>query len=89
MNGQAPIETLLETLTAVSPYQSPLNPAYDALAASLQSTGALTLRVVGLHRQLLRDCVDAADAQGSALHQVISSCKRIPPTPLPAIPLGF
>ncbi len=88
---------LVGYLTAVPTYEPPSTPFYEALVASASSAQrtsassgqALTVRSIYAHRQLLHDCVDAISEQNAALSQVIFSCKQLPPTPLPMLPLGF
>lgn len=101
MSDQVAIEVLVEALTAVSEYDNPLNPIYEALsqqrpalstsASSAQalSQGSLTLRTIREHSELLHDHADQARDQTFAVHQEIQSCQSIPPTPLPILPLGF
>ena len=80
---------LVGYLTAVPTYEPPSTPFYEALVASASSGQALTVRSIYAHRQLLHDCVDAISEQNAVLSQVIFSCKQLPPTPLPMLPLGF
>lgn len=80
----AAIDTLVAALTAVPEYDNPLTPVYAVLGQR-----PLTLRTIRQHTQLLHDHADLARDQTFAVNQVIASCKRIPPTPLPVLPLGF
>ena len=90
MSDQVAIEVLVETLTAVSEYDNPLNPIYAALSQRWLETGQpLTLRTIREHSELLHGHADQARDQTFAVHQVIQSCQSIPPTPLPILPLGF
>jgi hypothetical protein len=99
MNQQSAIDTLVETLTAVPEYENPLNPIYEVLVQQQpvlsadgchsSSKGPLTLQAILTHSQLLHDHADQVQDQTFAVNSVIQSCKRIPPTPLPALPLGF
>ena len=92
------IDTLVAVLTAVPEYDHPLTPVYavlgqqPALSGPTElglSKGPLTLRSIRQHTQLLHDQADLARDQTFAVNQVIASCKCIPPTPLPVLPLGF
>ncbi len=84
-SAEVTIALLIDSLTAVPEYTSPFIPIYEALA----DAQPLTLRALRTHSHLLRGCTDLARDETSAIHQVIVSCKQIPPTPLPALPLGF
>lgn len=85
MDGPSAIEALLAVLTAVPAYEDPLTPLYQALGQQRP----LTLRAVRQQSQLLQERAAQAHDQTFAVHQVIASCQHIPPTPLPALPLGF
>jgi hypothetical protein len=85
MKQPSPIDLLVEALTTVLPYDNPLNPIYEALCQQQP----LTLQVIRQHTQLLHDHAAQAQDQTFAVNKVILSCKQIPPTPLPALPLGF
>lgn len=85
MKRPSPIDILVEALTAVPPYDNPLQPIY----AALNRQQPLTLQVIRQHTQLLHDHADQAHGQTFAVNKVILSCKQISPTPLPALPLGF
>jgi hypothetical protein len=85
MNQTLAIGTLVEALTAVPKYENPLNPIYEVLSQERP----LTLRTIRQHTELLHDHADQARDQTFTVNKVISSCKRIPPTPLPILPLGF
>lgn len=85
MNQPLAIDTLVEALTAVPEYENPLNSIYEILGQKRP----LTLRAIRQHTQLLHDQADLARDQTFAINSVITSCKRIPPTPLPILPLGF
>ena len=99
MSNQSAIDTLVEALTPVPPYENPLNVIYEVLSQQQlalsgptelgMSKGPLTLRTIRQHTQLLHDQADLARDQTFAINSVITSCKRIPPTPLPILPLGF
>ena len=84
------IETLVATLTAVPPYDNPLNPVYETLRQSRLSSGEpLSLNTIRQHAQLLQESADHLQDQTFAINKVILSCKRMPPTHLPHLPLGF
>jgi hypothetical protein len=85
MNQPAAIDILVEALTAVPEYDNPLNSLYEVLGQQRP----LTLQAIRQHTQLLHDHADQARDQTFAVNKVIVSCKRIPPTPLPILPLGF
>ena len=85
MSQQSAIDTLVEALTAVPEYENPLNPIYKVLGQQRP----LTLQAILTHSQLLHDHADQVQDQTFAVNSVIQSCKRIPPIPLPALPLGF
>lgn len=85
MTQSPAIDILVEALTAVPEYDNPLNPIYEVLGQERP----LTLHAVRQHTQLLHDHADQARDQTFAVNKVILSCKRIPPTPLPSLPLGF
>lgn len=99
MSQPSAIDILVEALTAVPEYENPLNPIYEVLGRqqpalsdpteSGLSKGPLTLQAIRQHTQLLHDHADQARGQTFAVNKVIVSCKRIPPTPLPILPLGF
>lgn len=79
------IDTLVTALTAVPEYDNPLTPVYEALAAE----APLTLHNLRQHTQLLHDHADQLHDQTFAVNKVILSCKRLAPTPLLHLPLGF
>lgn len=85
MGQPSAIDVLVEALTAVPEYNNPLNPLYEVLGGQRP----LTLCTIRQHTQLLHDHADQAQDQTFAVNKVITSCKRIPPTPLPSLPLGF
>ena len=85
MSQPPAIDILVEALTAVPEYDNPLNPIYEVLGQQRP----LTLQAIRQHTQLLHDHADQARDQTFAVNKVILSCKRIPPTPLPSLPLGF
>ena len=85
MNQSPAIDILVEALTAVPEYDNPLNPLYEVLGQQRP----LTLQAIRQHTQLLHDHTDQARDQTFAVNKVIVSCKRIPPTSLPSLPLGF
>ena len=85
MSRQAAIDTLVEALVAVTEYDNPLTPVYEALGQQLP----LTLHTLRQHSRLLHDQSDLARDQIFAVNSVIQSCQRIPPTPLTLLPLGF
>ena len=85
MNQPPAIDILVEALTAVPEYDNPLNPIYEVLGRQRP----LTLQAIRQHTQLLHDHADQAQDQTFAVNKVIVSCKRIPPTPLSILPLGF
>lgn len=90
MSQPSAIDTLVEALTAVPEFDNPLTPIYVALSTGRSETGRpLTLKTLRQHTELLHDHVDQARDQTFAVNQVILSCKRISPTPLPILPLGF
>ncbi len=72
-------------LTAVPEYDNPLNPVYEVLIKERP----LTLHTLRQHTQLLHDHADQLHDQTFAVNQVILSCKRLAPTPLLHLPLGF
>ena len=82
---QAAIDTLVTALTAVPAYDNPLNPVYEVLIKERP----LTLHTLRQHTQLLHDHADQLHDQTFAVNQVILSCKRLAPTPLLHLPLGF
>ncbi len=84
-NQQSAVDVFVDALTAVSPYENPLNAIYEVLGQERQ----LTLRAIRQHTQLLHDHADLARDQTFAVNSVITSCKQIPPTPLLLLPLGF
>ena len=84
-SAEATITLLIDSLTAIPEYTSPFIPLFEALA----DARPLTLRALRTHSHLLRDSSDLARDESAAIHQVIASCKQIPPTPLLALPLGF
>jgi hypothetical protein len=85
MSQQAAIDTLVEALAVVPEYDNPLTPIYEALGQEQP----LTLRAIRQHSRLLHDQTDLVQEQTYAVNSVIQSCLRIPPTPLPLLPLGF
>ncbi len=85
MNQQSALDTFMDALTAVPHYEDPLNAIYEVLGQERQ----LTLSAIRQHSQLLHDHADLARDQTFAVNSVITSCKQIPPTPLPLLPLGF
>ena len=85
MNQPPAIDVLVGALTAVPEYDNPLNPIYEVLGQQRP----LTLQAIRQHTQLLHDHADQAQDQTFAVNKVIVSCKRIPPTPLSILPLGF
>jgi hypothetical protein len=85
MPNQSAINVLVEALAAVTEYQNPLQPVYEVLGQQQP----LTLQAIRSHSQLLHDHATRAQDQTFSINAVIVSCKRIPPTPLPAVPLGF
>lgn len=85
MSRQAAIDTLIEALAAVPEYDNPLTPIYEVFGQERP----LTLRVIQQHSQLLHDQTDLSQDQTFAVNSVIQSCQRIPPIPLPHLPLGF
>ena len=85
MSQPSAIDTLVAALTAVPEFDNPLTPIY----AALSTERPLTLKALRQHTELLHDHVDQARDQTFAVNQVILSCKRISPTPLPILPLGF
>jgi PRTRC genetic system protein C len=82
---RAVIDTLVATLTAVPEYENPLNAVY----ATLAEERPLTLHTLRQHTQLLHDHADQLHDQTFAVNKVILSCKRLAPTPLLHLPLGF
>jgi hypothetical protein len=72
-------------LTDLPRYEPPLTPLYEALAAERP----LTLRALRQHSDLLAACVDEARDQAASVKRVIQACQKIPPIPLPSLPLGF
>lgn len=82
---QAAIDTLVTALKAVPEYDNPLTPVYAALVQEKP----LTLHTLRQHTQLLHDHADQLHDQTFAVSKVILSCKRLAPTPLPHLPLGF
>jgi len=99
MSQSAAIDILVEVLTAVPKYDNPLNPLYEvlgrqqvALSGSTElgtSKGPLTLQAIRQYTQLIHAQADQAQDQALAINAVIRSCKRISPTPLLVLPLGF
>ena len=85
MTNPSAINALVEALAAVPEYENPLQPVYEVLGQQQP----LTLRAIRSHSQLLHDRATQAQDQTFSIHAVIVSCKRIPPTPLLAVPLGF
>ena len=90
MNEPAAIAALVATLTAVPVYESPTNLVYEVLGREqLFPERPLTLRTVREYAQLIRGQHNQAQDHIFTVHQVIQSCRQIPPTPLPVLPLGF
>ena len=85
MTQSPAIDILVEALTAVPEYDNPLNPIYEVLSRERP----LTLQAIRQHTQLLHDHADQGRDQTFAVNKVIVSCKRIPPTSLSSLPLGF
>jgi hypothetical protein len=85
MSQPSAIDTLVEAFTAVPEFDNPLTPIY----AALSTERPLTLKALRQYTELLHDHVDHERDQTFAVNQVILSCKRISPTPLPILPLGF
>lgn len=85
MNVSSALPTLLAALTAVLPYENPLNPVYEVLSQEQ----LLTLQNIRQHTQLLHDHADQMQRQMWAIHKVVQSCQQIPPTPLVSLPWGF
>jgi hypothetical protein len=85
MSQLSAIDILVEALTAVPEYDNPLNPVYAALAQEKP----LTLHTLRQHTQLLHNHADQLRDQTAAVNKVILSCKRLSPTHLPLLPLGF
>jgi PRTRC genetic system protein C len=81
----AAIDILVTALTAVAEYDSPLNPVYEVLIKERP----LTLHTLRQHTQLLHDHADQMHDQTFAVNKVILPCKRLAPTPLLHLPLGF
>lgn len=85
MSHEPALDALVVALAAVPPYENPLNPVYEVL----DQEQSLTLRAIRSHSQWLHAHADQAHDQTFSINVVIVSCQRIPPTPLPVIPLGF
>lgn len=85
MSDLSSLDTLIAALTAVPPYDNPLNPVY----AVLSRERPLTLQTIRQHTQLLHDHADQMQRQVWAMHKVVQSCQQILPAPLPTLPLGF
>ncbi|MEW5985046.1 MAG: hypothetical protein AB1791_00265 [Chloroflexota bacterium] len=85
MSHEPALDALVMALAAVPPYENPLNPVYEALGQEQ----SLTLRAIRSHSELLHSHIDQTHDQTFSINVVIVSCQRLPPTPLPAIPLGF
>ena len=85
MSSQADLDILVDALAALPAYEDPLAPVYEALGREQQ----LTLHAIRRHTALLHAHVDEVHDQTAAIKTVIASCKQIPPTPAPALPLRF
>lgn len=85
MSSLSDTETLITALTAVPEHPNALAPLYPLLAEERP----LTLRTALAHKHLLWDHADLAHGELRDINKVIRACWQIPPTPLPAIPLGF
>ncbi|MDT8306509.1 MAG: hypothetical protein RRC07_11275 [Anaerolineae bacterium] len=79
------VEALVEALAVLPAYEDPLLPVYEALGPERP----LTLGAIRDHSRLLQDCAGRAHDQVDAIQRVIERCQRLPPTPLPNLPLGF
>ena len=79
------IEELVNALTAIPVYDDPLLPAYEAL----DPERPLTLRTIRDHSRLLQECAGQAQDQVDVIQRVIERCRRLSPTPLSNLPLGF
>ena len=90
MSQISAIDTLATALTAVSEYEDPLLPIYQALGqSSSEPPQPLTLRAIREQSELLHTHADQAQDQTHAIKQVIVACQQLSPTPLSRIPLGF
>ncbi|MFZ1396053.1 MAG: hypothetical protein WAS33_04100 [Candidatus Promineifilaceae bacterium] len=92
MSVPAAIDSLVDALTAVPAFDNPINPVYELLTQDRTSTSTeqpLTLHTLRQHTQLLRNHADELQDQTIAINKVILSCKRLPPTHLLRLPLGF
>ena len=78
-------KTLVNALSAVPPYDDPLQP----IAQALSQSQPLTLRTIAQHSQLLHDCEDTVRAQTAAVQGMIHRCQTLPAIPLPSLPHGF
>ena len=84
------IESLVTALTAVSEYEDPLQPIYEALGQSRSCPQRpLTFRTIRQQSELLHTHADQARDQTYAIKQVIVACQQLPPIPLSQNPLGF
>ena len=90
MSQPEAIASLVTALTAVSEYEDPLEPIYEALGQSHSGPPQpLTLRAIRQQSELLHTHADQARDQTCAIKQVIVVCQQLPPIPLPQNPLGF
>jgi hypothetical protein len=85
MSHQPAIDELVEALVDLPAYEDPLLPLYEALGLERP----LTLRTIRDHSRLLQECAGQAQDQVDAIQRVNERCQRLPPTPLPNLPLGF
>jgi hypothetical protein len=79
------VEALVEALAVLPDYEDPLLPVYEALGPERP----LTLRAIRDHSRLLQECAGRAQDQVGSIQRVMERCQRLPPTPLPNLPLGF
>ncbi|MCB0029506.1 MAG: hypothetical protein KDE28_16440 [Anaerolineales bacterium] len=85
MSHQPAIDELASALAALSAFEDPLRPLFEALG----SEQPLTFYALREHRQLLATCTKQADDQAGAIQRVIARCRQLPSTPLTNLPLGF
>ena len=85
MSQPSAIDILVETLATVPDFDNPLNPVFEVLVQERP----LTLQTIRQHTRLLHEHAEQMRDQTAAINKVIQSCKRISPTHLPLLPLGF
>lgn len=82
--GDRQIAAVAAALAALPPAPDPLAAAWEELAA-----GPLTYRRLLALDDALLPAAAASDRERGRRHEAITQCYRLPPTPLPAVPLGY